>query len=353
MKKNLSKWIIIGILIAMVVLVIVLKNKTKVSSQIEMVISNEISEIDSIDTSLQKPDETLEKEIIEVQETEIITPEQVEKIQEKQEITEIKKQKKAEKDILALVNDSQITESYFNEKFDNLQQKHKDMFKHNKEGFLDQMIIKELLFLKAKEKGYDADITVSDKEILKDIVIQKLIKNISSEIEITDKEMKTFYNEHESEMKGASFEQVKSDIRNYLVQQKQSGIMDQYIEELKSEAAIFLNEEWIKIQQESKPKNPLTEALKNSKPTVLDIGAGTCIPCKMMKPIFEQLEIEYKDKANILLLEISDHRDIANEYKVRIIPTQIFFDKSGNQYWRHEGFLSKDEIIEKLNELEA
>ena len=152
-------------------------------------------------------------------------------------------------------------------------------------------------------------------------------------------------------MKGAGFEQVKSDIRNYLVQQKKGEVIDQYIEELKSVGEIVLNEEWIKVQQASKPKNPLTEAFTTGKPTVLDLGASTCIPCKMMKPIFEELEIEYEGKANILLLEISDHRDIATEYKVKIIPTQIFFDINGNQHWRHEGFLSKEEIIKKLKEL--
>jgi len=350
MKKNLNKVIIVSVLIIVIVFVIVLKNKaeSKVTSEndIEIVESSETAKIDSTETFQQKPDKTFIDESIEMQEPENIAPEQV----EKQEIPEAKKQIKAEKDILALVNNSQITESYFDKNFDNSPQQYKDMFKNDKDGFLDQMIIKELLFQKAQEKGYDVDIIESDEEKLKDKAIEKLIMIISSEIEITNEEMINFYHENESNMKGASFEQVKNDIRNYLVQQKQGEVIDQYIEELKSSAEIVLNEDWIKIQQESKPKNPLTEALKNGKTTVLDLGAGTCIPCKMMKPIFEELEKEYEGKANILLLEISDYRDIANKYKVRVIPTQIFFDKSGNQYWRHEGFLSKEEIIKKLNE---
>jgi len=350
MKKNLNKVIIVSILIVAIIFVIVLKNKTEskvtTESKVEMVESIATSKIDSTDTFQQKSDKTFVDESIEMQEPENIAPEQV----EKQEIPETKKQKKAEKDILALVNNSQITESYFDKNFDNSPQQYKDMFKNDKEGFLDQMIIKELLFLKSKEKGYDVDIAESDEERLKDKAIEKLIMFISSEIEITNEEMINFYNENESNMKGASFEQVKNDIRNYLVQQKQGEVIDQYIEELKSSAQIILNEEWIKIQQDARPKNPLTEALKNGKPTVLDLGAGTCIPCKMMKPIFEELEKEYEVKANILLLEISDYRDIANKYKVRVIPTQIFFDKDGIQYWRHEGFLSKEEIIKKINE---
>ncbi len=350
MKKKLNKVIIVGILIVAVVIVIFLKNKTEsrlsTESEVEMVESIEIQEIDSIETSQPEPDEA-KKDSIEIQKQENIISKKVEK---SIDIPETKKQKIAENDVLALVNNSQITESYLNENFDNLPKQHKDMFKNDKESFLDQLIIKELLFQKAKEKGFLENISESDKENLEEKAIEKLIMDISSDIEIADEEMKKFYNEHESEMKGVDFEQVKSDIRNYLVQQKQSEVMDQYIEELKSVAEIVLNEEWIKIQQKSKPKNPLTEAFNTGKPTVLDIGASSCIPCKMMKPIFEELEKEYEGKANILLLEISDYRDIANKYKVRVIPTQIFFDKNGNQYWRHEGFLSKEDIIKKLNE---
>lgn len=347
MKKNLNKVIIVSILIVAVVIVIVLKNKTEKRDVIEnkekIVESIETSDIDSIETFQQKPDNISQTD--EIQRQEIITTKPIVK---PIEIPEIKK--KAENDILALVNNSQITEPYFNENFDNLPQQYKDMFKNDKEGFLDQLIIKELLFQKAKEKGIVENISESDEEKLKDKAIETLIMDISSDIAIKDEEMINFYNEHESEMKGAGFEQVKSNIRNYLIQQKQGEIIEQYIEELKTDAEVILNEEWILIQIASRPKNPLTEALKNGKPTVLDLGASSCIPCKMMKPIFAELEEEYKGKANILLLEISDYKDVANKYNVRVIPTQIFFDKNGNQYWRHEGFLSKEDIIKKLNE---
>lgn len=347
MKKNLYKLIIVSILIIAIVLVIVLKNKTEKADVIEEkeeIVGSTQAEMDSIET-FQPRREELSKNY-EIQKQENVIPKQA----EKPEIPKVKKQKKAENDILALVNNSQITEKYFNEAFDILPPQQKDMFKNDKEGFLDQLIIKELLFKKAEEKGFVENIGKSDKEMLKDEAIEKLIIVISSDIKITDEEMINFYNEHESEMKGASFEQVKNNINNYLVQQKQGNVIEEYIEELKSDAEILLNEEWINIQQDSKPKNPITEALKNGKPTVLDLGASSCIPCKMMKPIFEELETEYEGKANILLLEISDHRDIANKYKVRVIPTQIFFDKNGDQYWRHEGFISKEDIIKKLNE---
>ncbi len=104
-------------------------------------------------------------------------------------------------------------------------------------------------------------------------------------------------------------------------------------------------------QQKKEIQNPLDVILKNKKPTVLDLGSKTCIPCKMMKAIFDELEKDYKDRANLIILDVYEYRDLSSKYQVRVIPTQIFFDKTGNQNWRHEGFLAKEEILKKLKEL--
>jgi len=97
-------------------------------------------------------------------------------------------------------------------------------------------------------------------------------------------------------------------------------------------------------------ENPLDDLLANGLPTVLDLGSSSCIPCKMMKPIFAELEVELAGKVNILILDISEYSNLAEKYQVRVIPTQIFFDASSKQYWRHEGFLSKEDILKKIEE---
>jgi thioredoxin 1 len=97
--------------------------------------------------------------------------------------------------------------------------------------------------------------------------------------------------------------------------------------------------------------NPLDHAFKTGRVVVADFGRGTCIPCKMMKPILEELAVTYKGKAEILILDISEYPDLVQKYEINLIPTQIFFDKSGKDVWFHEGFLEKDKIIEQLKEL--
>ncbi|MDZ7402396.1 MAG: thioredoxin domain-containing protein [candidate division KSB1 bacterium] len=255
-----------------------------------------------------------------------------------------------DKETVALVNNFQITEQYLNQRYQDLPAEYQQEFKNDLEGLLDQLIVRELLFQQAVQKGFAKDVAATYDEQGKDQAIQNYLQKLANQIQVSDAELKSFYNDHISEMRGASYEQVKTNIQNYLVQQKQSELINQTIEQLKTEAKITRNEAWLAKQRALKPPNPLEPALKSGKPTVLDLGAGTCIPCKMMKPIFAELEQSLKGKANVILLEIGEHRDLARQYRVRVIPTQIFFDTKGEVYWRHEGFLPKDEIIKKLQE---
>lgn len=88
-------------------------------------------------------------------------------------------------------------------------------------------------------------------------------------------------------------------------------------------------------------------------PKVVDLGRGTCIPCKKMLPILKELQTEYKGRAVIQIIDLREQPEAAAAYDLRLIPTQIFFDSDGKEVWRHEGFLAKEEIEKKLKELGA
>jgi thioredoxin 1 len=85
--------------------------------------------------------------------------------------------------------------------------------------------------------------------------------------------------------------------------------------------------------------------------TMVDLGAGTCIPCKMMAPILEKLEKEYAGRAAIVFLDVWKDRAPAKRFGIRAIPTQIFFDKDGKEVYRHEGFLGEEEIVRRFKEM--
>jgi len=85
--------------------------------------------------------------------------------------------------------------------------------------------------------------------------------------------------------------------------------------------------------------------------TMLDLGADSCIPCKMMAPIMEKMEKEYKDRADIIFIDVWKHPEQAKRFNIRAIPTQIFFDKEGREADRHVGFLAEAAIVGKLKGL--
>jgi len=87
--------------------------------------------------------------------------------------------------------------------------------------------------------------------------------------------------------------------------------------------------------------------------TVVDLGAKTCIPCKMMAPILAELEREYKGRAAVVFLDVREDFDAARRFGIRAIPTQIFYDKKGREVSRHEGFLDKKTLSDTLNKLLA
>ena len=81
---------------------------------------------------------------------------------------------------------------------------------------------------------------------------------------------------------------------------------------------------------------------------VMDLGSTGCVPCQMMTPILEELTKEYQGRVDVQFIDVYDRQDIAAKYGIRVIPTQIFFSKNGQEVYRHEGFFPKEEIIKQL-----
>jgi len=100
-------------------------------------------------------------------------------------------------------------------------------------------------------------------------------------------------------------------------------------------------------------KVSLEKSLVNGKPTLADFGWKICIPCKAMKPILEELAVEYGDRVNVLIVEVYDpaQEKLVTRYGIKSIPTQVFFDENGKEVSRHIGYISKEDILIQLNKL--
>jgi thioredoxin 1 len=80
-------------------------------------------------------------------------------------------------------------------------------------------------------------------------------------------------------------------------------------------------------------------------PRLVDVGADRCIPCKAMAPILAELRTEYAGRMQVEFIDVWKNPGAGDPYDVYAIPTQIFFGRDGRELERHQGFISKADIL--------
>jgi thioredoxin 1 len=80
-------------------------------------------------------------------------------------------------------------------------------------------------------------------------------------------------------------------------------------------------------------------------PRLVDLGADRCIPCKAMAPILAELRVEYAGRMEVDFIDVWKNPAAGDPYRIYMIPTQIFFDGDGRELARHQGFISKADIL--------
>jgi thioredoxin 1 len=98
------------------------------------------------------------------------------------------------------------------------------------------------------------------------------------------------------------------------------------------------------------PSSAPAPAITVRLPRLVDLGATTCIPCKEMEPILESLRTAYASKLTVDFINVRTEQEKAKPYNINLIPTQIWFDASGKELFRHEGVIQRDDIVAKFKE---
>ncbi len=90
--------------------------------------------------------------------------------------------------------------------------------------------------------------------------------------------------------------------------------------------------------QTTNKKESFGEMIKGSTPVLVDFTATWCGPCKMMKPVLEELHQRMADKIRIIKIDIDQSPAAANAYQVQSVPTLLLF-QNGKILWRQSGVL--------------
>ena len=84
--------------------------------------------------------------------------------------------------------------------------------------------------------------------------------------------------------------------------------------------------------------------------TFVELGSVKCVPCRQMQPVMEAVGKKYGDQIAIVFHDVwkSEERQYAEKYGIRVIPTQVFLDREGKEFFRHEGFFPRDDLVAVL-----
>lgn len=89
---------------------------------------------------------------------------------------------------------------------------------------------------------------------------------------------------------------------------------------------------------------------QKSKVTFVELGSVNCIPCKKMQPVMKAIEEKYGEQISVVFYDVwkEEQKKYAGQYKIKLIPTQVFLDENGKEFFRHEGFFAESEIDKVL-----
>jgi thioredoxin 1 len=88
------------------------------------------------------------------------------------------------------------------------------------------------------------------------------------------------------------------------------------------------------------------------KVTFIELGSVRCIPCQQMQPIMKSIEQKFGEQVKVVFHDVWTEAGspFAKQYNIEAIPTQVFLDKDGKEYFRHVGYFPEEELIKILKQ---
>lgn len=86
----------------------------------------------------------------------------------------------------------------------------------------------------------------------------------------------------------------------------------------------------------------IDDMTSQGKPVIIDFGADYCQPCQMMAPELEKVHNAMEGKAFVHYVDTMESPEIAGQFPIQVIPTQVLFDNKGNP------FVPSDELASQI-----
>jgi thioredoxin 1 len=239
-----------------------------------------------------------------------------------------------------------ITAEAINEELSKAPESVREKLKKNAFFVLEQIATKKLVLEAAKRQAAEAKQDIASKS--EQEILDGYVEGTMRAVQVTDADIAAFYDENKDACGGVPLEQAKEELRKYVLKQKQQDVLMDHIRTIGQRMPISVAAAWTKEQAAAATDNPVDQARKSGKPSLVDFGSNGCRPCEMMTPILADLKKKYEDKANVLFVHVREEQVLAARFGIQAIPVQIFFDKDGKETYRHTGFFPQAEIEKRL-----
>lgn len=94
--------------------------------------------------------------------------------------------------------------------------------------------------------------------------------------------------------------------------------------------------------------SPDTSIVGTGQPTLVEFGMNTCASCRAMHRVLDDLRTTHGEHLRIISVNVMEQPELASQWKVRAIPTQVLLNGEGLERDRHLGFLSAQTIRERF-----
>ncbi len=92
------------------------------------------------------------------------------------------------------------------------------------------------------------------------------------------------------------------------------------------------------------------KSAKKANVTFIELGSVRCIPCQKMEAVLDSIRAKYPKEVKVIFYDVwtPAGKPYAKQYGIQAIPTQVFLDKEGKEYFRHVGFFPEKEVVKVL-----
>ena len=262
-----------------------------------------------------------------------------------------------ERQKLAQINTRTISVAQFGREIEKVPSPYKEMLQEDPKQFLDQLVLQEILLQEAERQGVKSDANAKPEEKDSSQIQNLLKKEVIDKVKVDKEEIEILYKEHQSKMGKKRLDEVAPVLEELIRDAKGKEKIEEYITSLREKAKVEIDETRLKgvtaVAPDTNTSEEFNKAIKSGKPLLVDFGANNCVPCRQLRPILKDIGKEQSGKAEVLIIDVYKFKSLAAEHKIQVVPTLIFFDKTGKEVYRHMGAWDKESIVKKLAEIGA